>query len=962
MPVAYVLHFNMVEDEKTEIISDVKTEIISASSTSAENSTTVDKLEDFFSIKSKVGDGGMGVVYLAKDIRLNRYVAIKRLKPQFLVDAQIRKRFLHEAKAVASLNNASIVHIYFIGEDCEGPYFVMEYIEGAIADPERPNQPNPPQTLEQYIAINGVMNTDKAIDFMLKIGMSVAAAHASGVIHRDLKPTNILIDIANFPKIVDFGLARITHTDASVSSLTVKGDKFISLGYGAPEQEQDASLTDERADVYGLGGIAYYILTGKNPRFFREDDLPEKVRPVITKALATNRDQRWDSVEALNAAFIQCRSETGAERPTVRTTWRCKWCDTVNPLSTRYCGGCGWDGGTACPECGDPNHFGVMFCSSCGANCKEYERVSSALTEARTALVNAQFEDVLTNCSKPLNFDPVGPNGRRIVDELNQIKAEAKKRQNRKEELSEIISMEINAENYERAEKFISEYRQLSASPEAYEAELSEFIRLKQRRDLARVAKLFALNDWNFGVSLLSSIKTTEGTANDLELRRLQKLYKKHIRKRRTKRYFSILFLIIAYLLLLPVAAAYLPSGLVRVAWYPANLIAKFIQVDASVASLANSLGSKDYSSIFVATNNYVSPVNDSENNTFVNPVKLEKDFITNREEFQRGYNADIKAWKQEYINSINKLSEEFKNEANMDAWVVARNELNRFESNNETIEIINLDNDFSHRIVSIQKTYILKRDMMLCTAYKGYISNVNKKLETVEASIKELMHKSATAQSQGNELIAETLMQEAEAYYNVKSIVKKDKWYINGVAFLEEFDKKYPDMASFVYFSDNESINNVPVVNQKREMFEKKMAEFASLRKDKEQKISQDYINALNNLLTQRRDAGDFYGISVITKELERYTHNQVFIANTATQELTEITKQFITKEQENIREVDSKLISFVNQYVSELDKLMSTETRANNIHVAAAIAAERTRVHSLHEIIEVQERLKKK
>ena len=169
MPLAYVLHFNMQENEKTEIISDVKTEIISASTMNAEISPSMDKLEDFLSIKSKVGDGGMGVVYLAKDIRLNRYVAIKRLKPQFLVDAQIRKRFLHEAKAVASLNNANIVHIYFIGEDNDGPYFVMEYIEGAVVDTEHPNQPNPPQTLEQYIATNGVMNIDEAVDFKFRV-------------------------------------------------------------------------------------------------------------------------------------------------------------------------------------------------------------------------------------------------------------------------------------------------------------------------------------------------------------------------------------------------------------------------------------------------------------------------------------------------------------------------------------------------------------------------------------------------------------------------------------------------------------------------------------------------------------------------------------------------------------------------------------------------------------------------
>lgn len=949
----------MVTDQKTEILSAAKTEIISATSQDGGVSSSMDKLEDFFVIKSKVGDGGMGIVYLAKDIRLNRYVAIKRLKPQFLVDEQIRKRFLHEAKAVASLNNANIVHIYFIGEDRDGPYFVMEYIEGAIPNPEAPNHPNPPQTLEQYIATNGVMKKEDAIDFMVKIGNAVAAAHASGVIHRDLKPTNILIDISNFPKIVDFGLARITHADLA-SSLTVKGDKFISLGYGAPEQEQDASSTDERADVYGLGGIAYYILTGKNPRFFREDDLPENIRPVIAKALATDREQRWPTVEALNAAFIQYRAETVPERPTVRTTWRCKWCDTINPLSTRYCGSCGWDGGTACPECGAPNHFGVMFCSSCGANCKEYERVQNVLAEARTALSMAQYDAVLTNCSKPLNFDPVGPNGRRFVDELNQIKNDAKKKQERREELTEIISMEINAENYERSERFIKEYRLLTASPEAYEAELSEFSRLKQRRDLARVAKLFSLNDWTFGASLLSSIKTTEGTANDLENRRLQKLYKKYIRRRRARRYINFFASIVVYILLLPVAAVYLPSSIVRIAWYPANLIATVLGVENSVEAVTRSLGGEDYATIFLSKKGQFVAVDGDGKSRAVNPTRFENEFIKNREEFQNSFNSNIKAWQKEYIESISKLSDEFKNEANMDAWVAVRNELNRFESNPDVIEIVNSDKDFSHRIISIQKTYILKRDIMLGSIYRGYVSDINKKLDSIEQSIKELMHKSATAQENGDSENAEKLMLEAEAYYEVKSLIRKDKWYSDGVAFLNEFDKNHPDLASAIYFSDVEGVIEFPVLQEKRATFEKKMAEFATQRKVKEQENSSDYIKTLEKLLTQRRDAGDFDGISAITKELERYTQTQTFAINTSTTDLSNITKQFIAQEHENMRQIDIALIAFVDKYVSELNKLMSDETRANNIHVAAAIAAERTRVQSLVEIIEIRERLK--
>lgn len=949
----------MPTNEKTEILSNVKTEIISASNVHTESSSGMDKLEDFFAIKSKVGDGGMGVVYLAKDIRLNRYVAIKRLKPQFLVDSQIRKRFLHEAKAVASLNNANIVHIYFIGEDNDGPYFVMEYIEGAVADPEHPNQPNPPQTLEQYIATNGVMSVEEAIDFMAKIGGAVAAAHASGVIHRDLKPTNILIDISHFPKIVDFGLARITHVDIAPSSLTVKGDKFISLGYGAPEQEQDASTTDERADIYGLGAILYYILTGKNPRFFREDDIAEKIRPVIVKALATNREQRWSTVEAFIAALIQCKSASHNDHPTVKTTWRCKWCDTINPLATRYCGSCGWDGGTVCPECGAPNHFGVMFCSVCGANCKEYERVQLALDEARSALATAQYESVLINNSKPLNFDPIGPNGRKLIDELNQIYTEAKKKHERRKELAEIISMEINAENYERAERFIKEFRSISFSQEAYETELSEFGKLKQRRDLSRVARAFSLNDWSFGYSLLSTIKAPEGSANGLEQCRLENLYKKHLRKKRLRRYPVFLGVVLLYFLLLPVAVAYLPNGISRVVWYPANLLVRALHISKPMESMAQELGTTSIAEVF-STNSDTPSINVASNEKLgENASELQKEFDKIQKEYQGTYNSRVKELQNDYIDAMSKLSDEFKNEANMEAWVLVRNELNRFKSNPEKIELISSNQEAAHRIISLQKAYILKRDTSLAVIYKDYISLSNKKLDALDKTVKELMRKSSSAEGTGNAKESEMLMADAEAYHKVKRIVKTSSFYVSAESYINEFDKKYPDMASTMYLSDSSNEQIMHIIANKRNAFESKMQEFTSQRKLKEQDRCVDYIKALDVLLVNRREAGDFDGVSVIAKEHERFAQNQVIIVNEASPELNSLTKQFIAREHEENRKIDIALISYVDEYVAELNKQVSEETKANNLQVAAAIDAERKRIQALVEIVEIRGRL---
>ena len=188
-----------------------------------------DKLFDQYTIYSKIGNGGMGVVYLARDRRLGRFVAIKRLNHQAQSIPSLRQRFLHEARAVAALSHVHIVHIYALGEDEDGPFIVMEYIAGpddARVQSEPPSgglvQPNPPLTLDQYVAKHGQLSTEEAVELLVKIGRAVAYAHANGVIHRDLKPSNILLDKSGEPKIVDFGLARLMRKEEV--KLTVPGE------------------------------------------------------------------------------------------------------------------------------------------------------------------------------------------------------------------------------------------------------------------------------------------------------------------------------------------------------------------------------------------------------------------------------------------------------------------------------------------------------------------------------------------------------------------------------------------------------------------------------------------------------------------------------------------------------------------------------------------------------------------
>ena len=375
-----------------------------------------------YAICGKIGDGGMGVVYLARDRRLGRYVAIKRLNEKTAADPVLRQRFLQEARAVATLNHAYIVHIYALGEDALGPYIIMEYVSGpaqteVMAADGQDAPPPKNMTLEQFINRNGPMTADEAVAMILKIARTMVYAHGCGVIHRDLKPANILLDPSQEPKLVDFGLARIAPREGrtKMAELTVPGEKLISLGYSAPELEQDASTSDVRADIYSLGAILYFLLTGRNPRYYREQDVPAFLREVLRRSLETVREQRYRTAQDFVRALTEAASHGRTVAPTIKTTWRCKWCDAVNPISTKFCAECGWDGSERCLECGAETFVGQQFCPSCGADCRMYEHVASIIKLMDQAWEERRFERIATIAGRLHGFEPAGPPGRTLL-------------------------------------------------------------------------------------------------------------------------------------------------------------------------------------------------------------------------------------------------------------------------------------------------------------------------------------------------------------------------------------------------------------------------------------------------------------------------------------------------------------------------------------------------------------------
>jgi serine/threonine protein kinase len=202
-----------------------------------------------YEIKSLIGEGGMGNVYLAEHTQVTRKVAIKVLLPQFLKNEEIKTRFKNEASTLAHLQHPNIVGLFDYLEDESGMYLIMEYVEGV-------------ELSEHISKVTGPMPEHVAVPIMTQVLNAFSYAHAKGVVHRDIKPANILITKEGNVKILDFGIARILGEGNS--NLTKTGTQMGTVYYMSPEQVQGKKV-DIRSDIYSLGVTFYQMLTGVNP-------------------------------------------------------------------------------------------------------------------------------------------------------------------------------------------------------------------------------------------------------------------------------------------------------------------------------------------------------------------------------------------------------------------------------------------------------------------------------------------------------------------------------------------------------------------------------------------------------------------------------------------------------------------------------------------------------------------------
>jgi serine/threonine protein kinase len=261
-----------------------------------------------------LGSGGMALVYRARDDELDRPVAIKVLADNLAADEAFRKRFLREARLAAQLAHPNVVQVYDSGEADGRPYIVMEYVDG--------------QTLAELLSRRGRLPPAEAVELALQVCAGLEHAHRAGLIHRDIKPQNVLIRDDGTVKIVDFGIAR----SAQGTQLTETGSVLGTAAYLAPEQAAGEEVT-LAADVYALGVVLYEMLTGRTPHTaesltqfvargheqpiaaLRElaPEVPEALEDVVMRSLARIPQYRPPSAEALAAEL----AATSADLPTV---------------------------------------------------------------------------------------------------------------------------------------------------------------------------------------------------------------------------------------------------------------------------------------------------------------------------------------------------------------------------------------------------------------------------------------------------------------------------------------------------------------------------------------------------------------------------------------------------------------------------------------------------------------------
>jgi serine/threonine protein kinase/class 3 adenylate cyclase len=380
-----------------------------------------------YQVIAPLGAGGMGEVFLAQDTRLRRKVALKILPAKFTQEAERIARFEQEARAVSALNHPNILTIYDIGHVNQTWFMATEFIEG--------------QSLRQRLAEDAALALHEVLSLTEQIANALAAAHAMGIIHRDIKPDNVMIRRDGYAKVLDFGLAKLTErplpelAKEGRQSITDAGTIMGTVSYMSPEQARGLKV-DARSDVFSLGVVLYEMLAGRTPfagetmsdvlaALLHEEPpplsrfaLPDELQRIVRHALVKDRDARYQAMKdfALDlknlAAELAFKERLAREAPVKEqeeltqslpappitndpktTAVICRQCQAENPAIAKFCLACGSALVAHCANCQTALPAGAKFCMSCvhqvgGATTADKEQLSRLAAATPSSLAH----------------------------------------------------------------------------------------------------------------------------------------------------------------------------------------------------------------------------------------------------------------------------------------------------------------------------------------------------------------------------------------------------------------------------------------------------------------------------------------------------------------------------------------------------------------------------------------------
>jgi formylglycine-generating enzyme required for sulfatase activity len=367
--------------------------------TSAGDEIAIVDMDPRYVVENTLRRGAMGDVLLATDTRLGRKVVIKRLAVAAAANRPAVDRFLLEAKTTAAINHPNIAQIHDYGRTQDGPFLVMEYVDGG-------------SLLDR--CKQGPLPLEAAIGIACQLCDGLAKAHDLGIVHHALEPANVLLTQDGVPKLVNFGCPPPPNGEHCQASSAGDGEPTHCM---PPEQRLDAPFVEHRSNVWSLGAMAYQMVTGHSPHVIRLHDLPQPLQPVLARALEDLKENRHaHAAELRDALGASLRAAPAKATPGAVVDGQCPACSVQNAPNRRFCRGCGAALESPCLDCGQPMPSWEDICGACGGRqgplaTQRQASLTARQAEAERLLDGFEFERALAIAASLRNeADPRLPN------------------------------------------------------------------------------------------------------------------------------------------------------------------------------------------------------------------------------------------------------------------------------------------------------------------------------------------------------------------------------------------------------------------------------------------------------------------------------------------------------------------------------------------------------------------------